>query len=143
MAKAPFIGRMSPAFLRISLAATGLLASAGGGLATEPESSVVSPGASATAAGPLISAIKDAESSIIEVAPKCGYGTRLTGALVMETPKRAGFPFNATTFASPQGIFTTITTSGDESEATINEVARILNSRADEYVRRLLRNCSL
>jgi hypothetical protein len=94
-------------------------------------------------AGPLLAAIQSAETSIIIAQPKCGDGTRLTGAFVMETPQRAGFPLEATTFASPRGIFTSVTTTGDESEAVIAEIARTLNARADSYVKRLLRNCSL
>jgi hypothetical protein len=94
-------------------------------------------------AGPLLAAIQSAETSIIIAQPKCGDGTTLTGAFVMETPQRAGFPLEATTFASPRGIFTSVTTTGDESEAVIAEIARTLNARADSYVKRLLRNCSL
>jgi hypothetical protein len=94
-------------------------------------------------AGPLLAAIQSAETSIIIAQPKCGNGTTLTGAFVMETPQRAGFPLEATTFASPRGIFTSVTTTGDESEAVIAEIARTLNTRADSYVKRLLRNCSL
>jgi hypothetical protein len=94
-------------------------------------------------AGPFLTAIQSAEASIIVAEPKCGNGTTLTGAFVMQTPPRAGFPLDATTFASPRGTFTTVTTMGNESEAVIAEVARILNNRADNYVKRLLRNCSL
>jgi hypothetical protein len=94
-------------------------------------------------AGPFLAAIQSAQASIIVEEPKCGDGTTLTGAFVMETPPRAGFPLDATTFASPRGTFTSVTTSGDESEAVIAEIARTLNNRADNYVRRLLRNCSL
>jgi hypothetical protein len=94
-------------------------------------------------AGPLLAAIQSAETSIIIAQPKCGNGTTLTGAFVMETPQRTGFPLDATTFASPRGIFTSVTTTGDESEAVISEIARTLNTRADNYVKRLLRNCSL
>lgn len=93
--------------------------------------------------GPFLAAIQSAEASIIVAEPKCGDGTTLTGAFVMETPPRAGFPLNATTFASPRGTFTSVTTTGDESEAVIAEVATMLNNRADNYVKRLLRNCSL
>jgi hypothetical protein len=93
--------------------------------------------------GPFLAAIQNAEASVIIAEPKCGNGTTLTGAFVMETPPRAGFPLDATTFASPRGTFTSVTTTGDESEAVIAEVARILNDRADNYVKRLLRNCSL
>ena len=94
-------------------------------------------------AGPFLAAIQSAQASIIVEEPKCGDGTTLTGAFVMETPPRAGFPLDATTFASPGGTFTSVTTTGDESEAVIAEIARTLNNRADNYVRRLLRNCSL
>jgi hypothetical protein len=94
-------------------------------------------------AGPFLTAIQSADTSIIIAQPKCGDGTTLTGAFVMETPQRAGFPLDATTFASPQGIFTSVTTTGDESEAVIAEIASILSSRADNFVKRLLRNCSL
>jgi hypothetical protein len=93
--------------------------------------------------GPFLAAIQSADASIIVTEPKCGDGTTLTGAFVMETPPRAGFPLDATTFASPRGTFTSVTTTGDESEAVIAEVARMLNNRADNYVKRLLRNCSL
>lgn len=93
--------------------------------------------------GPFLAAIQSAEASVIISAPKCGEGTTLTGAFIMETPPRAGFPLDATTFASPRGTFTSVTTTGNESEAVIAEVARILNDRADNYVKRLLRNCSL
>jgi hypothetical protein len=95
------------------------------------------------AAGPFLAAIQSAQASIIVEEPKCGDGTTLTGAFVMETPPRAGFPLDATTFASPRGTFTSVTTTGDESEAVIAEIARTLNNRADNYVKRLLRNCSL
>jgi hypothetical protein len=94
-------------------------------------------------AGPILAAIQSTEASIIVAEPKCGDGTTLTGAFVMETPPRTGFPLDATTFASPHGTFTSVTTTGDESEAVIAEVAKILNNRADNYVKRLLRNCSL
>jgi hypothetical protein len=94
-------------------------------------------------AGPFLAAIQSAQASIIVEEPKCGDGTTLTGAFVMETPPRAGFPLDATTFASPRGTFTSVTTTGNESEAVIAEVATILNNRADNYVKRLLRNCSL
>ena len=94
-------------------------------------------------AGPFLAAIQSAQASIIVEEPKCGDGTTLTGAFVMETPPRAGFPLDATTFASPRGTFTSVTTTGDESEAVIAEIARTLNNRADNYVKRLLRNCSL
>jgi hypothetical protein len=94
-------------------------------------------------AGPFLAAIQSAEASIIVAQPKCGNGTTLTGAFVMETPPRAGFPLDATTFASPRGTFTSVTTTGDEGEAVIAEIARTLNNRADNYVKRLLRNCSL
>jgi hypothetical protein len=95
------------------------------------------------AAGPFLAAIQSAQASIIVEEPKCGDGTTLTGAFVMETPPRAGFPLDATTFASPRGTFTSVTTTGDQSEAVIAEIARTLNNRADNYVKRLLRNCSL
>jgi hypothetical protein len=94
-------------------------------------------------AGPFLAAIQSAQASIIIAEPKCGEGTTLTGAFVMETPPRDGFPLDATTFASPRGTFTSVTTTGNESEAVISEVARILNDRADNYVKRLLRNCTL
>jgi hypothetical protein len=91
----------------------------------------------------FIAAIKDEKTSFVRGEPKCGNGTTLEGALVMETPQRIGFPLNATTFASPRGTFTTVTATGDENETVIQEVARTLNARADNYVKRLLRNCSL
>jgi hypothetical protein len=94
-------------------------------------------------AGPFLAAIQSAEASIIIAQPKCGEGTTLTGAFVMETPPRAGFPLDATTFASPRGTFTSVTTTGDEGEAVIAEIGKTLNNRADNYVKRLLRNCSL
>jgi hypothetical protein len=94
-------------------------------------------------AGPLLAAIQSSQASIILAEPKCGEGTTLTGAFVMETPPRDGFPLDATTFASPHGTFTSVTTTGNESEAVISEVARTLNDRADNYVKRLLRNCTL
>ena len=94
-------------------------------------------------AGPFLAAIQSAEASIIVAEPKCGDGTTLTGAFVMETPPRAGFPLDATTFASPGGIFTSVTTTGDESEAVIAEIAGTLNNRTDNYVKRLRRICSL
>jgi hypothetical protein len=94
-------------------------------------------------AGPFLAAIQSAEASIIIAQPKCGEGTTLTGAFVMETPPRAGFPLDATTFASPRGTFTSVTTTGDEGEAVIAEIGKTLNDRADNYVKRLLRNCSL
>lgn len=102
-----------------------------------------SPGTEVAAAGSFLAAIKSEQTSIILSEPKCGDGTTLRGAFVMETPQRAGFPLTATTFASPRGTFTSITTTGDESEAVIGEIARTLNNRADNYVKRLLRNCSL
>jgi hypothetical protein len=94
-------------------------------------------------AGPFLAATQSVETSVIIAQPKCGDGTTLTGAFVMETPQRAGFPLDATTFASPGGIFTSLTTTGDESEAVIAEIAGTLISRTDNYVKRLRRNCSL
>jgi hypothetical protein len=90
----------------------------------------------------FIAAIKDEQTSFVRAAPKC-QDTALSGTLVMETPARAGFPFNATTFASPTGTFTTVTTTGDESATVIDEVGQTLNSRANNFVKRLLRSCSL
>jgi hypothetical protein len=52
-------------------------------------------------AGPFLAATQSVETSIIIAQPKCGDGATLTGAFVMETPQRAGFPLDATTFASP------------------------------------------
>ena len=94
-------------------------------------------------AGPFLAAIQSAEQASLSSSPGAGDGTTLTGAFVMETPPRAGFPLDATTFASPRGTFTSVTTTGNEGEAVIAEIARTLNSRADNYVKRLLRNCSL
>lgn len=127
-----------------AMAMFALLAAAGhASHAAEPQFPVSSPGNNVAAAGPFLSAIKDEQTSIVQAEPKCGYGTILTGALVMETPKRVGFPFNATTFASPQGTFTTITTTENAPEAVVDAVANSLNARANNYIKRLLRNCSL
>ena len=101
------------------------------------------PGSSAITAGSFIAAIKDEEASIVRAKPRCEGSSVLRGTLVMETPQRAGFPFSATTFSSPNGTFTTVTTTGEESPAVIDEVGRTLNTRATNYVKRLLRSCSL
>jgi hypothetical protein len=101
------------------------------------------PGSGAITAGPFIAAIKDEQASIVRAKPRCEGGSVLRGTLVMETPQRAGFPFTATTFASPDGTFTTVTTTGEESPSVIDEVGRTLNTRATDYVKRLLRSCSL
>jgi len=90
----------------------------------------------------FLAAIRDEQTSVVRAAPKC-EDTALSGTLVMETPPRDGFPFNATTFASPTGIFTTVTTTGNESAAVIDEVGKTLNDRAESFVKKLLRSCSL
>jgi hypothetical protein len=94
-------------------------------------------------AASLIDAIKDQQASIVRAKPACGEGGDLKGAFVMETPPRAGFPFDATTIAGPQGIFTNLTTSGNEGVEVIEAVAQTLNKRASDYVRQLLQVCSL
>jgi hypothetical protein len=137
--------RVSP-FVIVSVAAVVMFASLArastpSAIASDP--SQQSPASGIAAAGSFLAAIKSEGASIIVAEPKCGDGTTLRGAFVMETPQRAGFPLTATTFASPRGTFTSITTTGDESEAVISEIARTLNNRADNYVKRLLRNCSL
>jgi hypothetical protein len=124
----------------IALAAS---ANASSFLVATQDPSIQVPGAEAAAAEPFIAAIKNEETSIVRAEPKCGNGTTLRGVLVIETPRRDGFPFDATTFASPRGTYTNVTATGDESEAVIREVAKTLNNRANNYVRRLLRNCSL
>jgi hypothetical protein len=133
------------AFVIVSIAAA--LMSASSARASTPAAVTTSPSqqpsGGVAAAGSFLAAIKSEQTSIILQEPKCGDGTTLRGAFVMETPQRDGFPLTATTFVSPRGTFTTITTTGDESEAVIGEIARTLNNRADNYVKRLLRNCSL
>jgi hypothetical protein len=124
----------------IALAAS---ANASSLLVAAQDPSTQPPGAEAAAAGSFIAAIKNEETSIVRAEPKCGHGTTLQGVLVIETPRRDGFPFDATTFASPRGTYTNVTATGEESEAVIREVAKILNNRANLYVKRLLRNCSL
>ena len=134
------------AFVIVSVAAA--VMSASSAMASTPSAITANPpqqtpASGIAAAGSFLAAIKSEQTSIILQEPKCGDGTTLSGAFVMETPQRAGFPLTATTFASPRGTFTSITTTGDESEAVIGEIARTLNDRADNYVKRLLRNCSL
>lgn len=118
-------------------------ANADGSAAGSPDPSLRPTANEVAAAGPIIATIRDKKTSIVQVEPKCGNGSTLRGELVMETPPRAGFPFSATTVASPHGTFTSLTTTGDESEAVVNEVATILNARADNYVKQLLRSCSI
>jgi hypothetical protein len=112
-------------------------------LVAAQDPSIQPPGTGPAVAEPFIAAIKNEETSIVRAEPKCGNGTTLQGVLVIETPRREGFPFDATTFASPRGTYTNVTATGDESEAVIREVAKILNNRANSYVKRLMRNCSL
>ena len=131
-----------------SLATAVLIASATVATASMPQraTQVAAPqsiGTNLAAPDAILAAIKDERTSLIQAEPKCGPETTLRGTLVMETPERAGFPFSATTFASPGRTFTTVTTTEETSQAVIEEVARTLNSRADTYVKRLLRNCSL
>lgn len=137
--------KVSP-FVIVSIAAvvmSGSLAKASTPTVVASDPSQQSPASEVAAAGSILAAIKSEQTSIVVAEPKCGDGTTLRGAFVMETPQRAGFPLTATTFASPRGTFTSITTTGDESEAVIGEIAKTLNNRADNYVKRLLRNCSL
>jgi hypothetical protein len=58
-----------------------------------------------TMAGPFLAATQSVETSIIIAQPKCGDGTTLTGAFVMETPRRAGFPLDATHVREPRWHF--------------------------------------
>jgi hypothetical protein len=129
---------------RLVIAAAAALLLPPAGRASSPLSVTSVPAPSGEAAAkPYLDAIAKANTSHIVSEPKCGDGTTLTGAFVMETKPRPGFPLDATTFASPKGTFTSVTTTGDESEAVIAEIAKTLNKRADNYVKKLLRNCSL
>jgi hypothetical protein len=143
--KGNFMGKASfiVVFSAVATVVIASSASASSDPVAPPEQAQQPPASKTIAEGSIIAAIKDEKTSIVRGAPTCGDGTTLEGALVMDTPQRVGFPFTATTFASPRGTFTTVTTAGDESEAVIQEVARTLNARADNYVKRLLRNCSL
>jgi hypothetical protein len=92
----------------------------------------------------FVGAIQDEVTSVIREAPKCtdkGPG----GMLVMATPPRPGFPLDATTFASPSRTFTTVTTKGEnvaETDSSVEAVGKVLNTRAANYLKQLMRGCS-
>jgi hypothetical protein len=137
------MSKLAPLIIVSAAVLVVFVSSSKAGASSTPDASGQSPGSEIAAAESFIAAIRDEKTSIVRAEPKCGDGTTLRGSLVIETPPRAGFPFSATTFADPRGIYTTVTTTGDESEVVIDEVAKTLNIRADNYVKRLLRNCSL
>ena len=135
---------MNASRLVIFSAATAVLASSAGASSPSPADFGPSPQRSSTpTAASFIDAIKDKETSIVRAKPVCSEGGDLTGPFVMETPPRAGFPFDATTVAGPNGIFTNLTTREDERAEVIEAVAQTLNKRASDYVKQLLRICSL
>jgi hypothetical protein len=99
-----------------------------------------SPGAETS----FVGAIQDEATSVIREAPEC-VGVELRGMLVMATPPRPGFPLDATTFVSPSRTFTTVTRTGEivpELDSAVDAVARMLNARAENYLKRLLGECS-
>ena len=93
----------------------------------------------------FVAAIQDEATSVIREAPKC-TDKGLRGMLVMATPPRPGFPLDATTFASPSRTFTTVTTKGEnvaEVDSSADAIGKVLNTRAANYVKQLMRDCSL
>jgi hypothetical protein len=92
----------------------------------------------------FVAAIEDEATSVIREAPKC-TDKGLRGMLVMATPPRPGFPLDATTFASPSRTFTTVTTKGEnvaEVDSSADAIGKVLNTRAANYVKQLMRDCS-
>lgn len=92
----------------------------------------------------FVGAIQDEATSVIREAPKC-TDKGLRGMLVMATPPRLGFPLDATTFASPSRTLTTVTTKGEnvaEIDSAIDAIAKVLNTRAANYLKQLMRGCS-
>jgi hypothetical protein len=94
----------------------------------------------------FVGAIQDEATSVIREAPKC-TDKGLRGMLVMATPPRPGFPLDATTFASPSPsrTFTTVTTKGEnvaEVDSSVDAIGKVLNTRAANYLKQLMRGCS-
>lgn len=75
--------------------------------------------------------------------PSCVGHEGVHGSLVMETPQQAYLPFSVTTIVGPRGIYSSLTTTGDDSlsEADAEDVGGVFNDQAEKIVTKIIADC--